>query len=113
MSNFHEDVTMKKLLICCLFGTTATVLAKRMQAIADARGDDVQISAVGVENVASVAPAFDGFLVAPHVQYRMAALKQAIRADQCIDIIDSQAYVAIDAEKILAVALERMSQRID
>jgi PTS system cellobiose-specific IIB component len=54
-----EDKTVKKLLICCLSGETANILAKKMQKIADAQGLNLLISAVGLENVFSVAPAYN------------------------------------------------------
>ncbi|HIB6173329.1 TPA: PTS sugar transporter subunit IIB, partial [Klebsiella variicola subsp. variicola] len=51
---------MKKLLICCLFGNTANSLAKKIQLLAEKKGHPLIVSAVGLENFASVAPAFDG-----------------------------------------------------
>lgn len=48
---------MKKLLICCLFGNTAQSLAKKMQHSADEQGIKILVSAVGLDNFASVAPA--------------------------------------------------------
>lgn len=66
---------MKKLLICCLFGNTATSLAKKMQKAANEHGYPMLVSAVGVDNFASVAPAFNCFLVAPHIQYKLDELK--------------------------------------
>lgn len=73
---------MKKLLICCLFGNTANSLAKKMQSLAEREGYPLMISAVGLDNFASVAPAFDGFLIAPHIQYKLDEIKKrwAIRA---------------------------------
>lgn len=100
---------MKKLLICCIYGVTATSLAKKMQHLADAQGYTLLISAVGLENFASVAPAFDAFLVAPHVQYKLDELKRSIREGQPVMIIEGYPYAAIDAEKILADAIEQMS----
>lgn len=63
---------MKKPLICCLFGNTANALARKMQSLADREGYTLMISAVGLDNFASVAPAFDGFLIAP--QYKAASV---------------------------------------
>src|SRR5471030_491385 len=65
VNNFQWVQNMKKLLICCLFGNTANSLAKRMQLLAEKEGHHLIISAVGLDNFASVAPAFDGFLIAP------------------------------------------------
>ena len=70
---------MKKLLICCLFGNTANSLAKKMQSLAEREGYPLMISAVGLDNFASVAPAFDGFLIAPHIQYKLDEIKERLR----------------------------------
>jgi PTS system cellobiose-specific IIB component len=56
VSGFQEVKNMKKLLICCLFGNTANSLAKKMQSLAEREGYPLMISAVGLDNFASVAP---------------------------------------------------------
>lgn len=104
---------MKKLLICCISGTTATTLAKKMQQAANERGYPMLISAVGMDNFASVAPAFDAFLVAPHIQYKIEELKNAIKEGQHIEIIEGYLYACIDAEKILAFAVKQMPELLE
>lgn len=104
---------MKRLLICCIFGNTATRLAKKMQDVADEHRYQIQISGIGAEGFASVAPAFDCFLIAPHIQYKKEELKKAIKEGQHIEVIDGYPYAAIDAEKILAFAIERMEELVD
>ncbi|MBM3071908.1 PTS cellobiose transporter subunit IIB [Enterobacter sp. RHBSTW-00994] len=101
---------MKKILICCLFGNTATALAKKMQHVADERGYPLVVSAVGLDNFASVAPAFDGFLVAPHIQYKLDELLQEIGKEQPIVIIESYPYASLDGETVLMYALEHMPE---
>lgn len=101
---------MKKLLICCLFGNTANALAKKMQKAANDRGDQIMISAVGFENFASVAPAFDAFLVAPHIQYKVDELMAAIGAVRPIAVIESYPYASLDGDKVLQFALEHMPE---
>ena len=104
---------MKRLLICCIFGNTATTLAKKMQVVADARRYQIQISGVGAQGFESIAPAFDCFLVAPHIQYRLNELKKLIKEGQPIQIIESYPYAAIDAQKILDFAIEHMEELTD
>lgn len=101
---------MKKLLICCLFGNTANSLAKKMQHAADARGIKLLVSAVGLDNFASVAPAFDAFLVAPHVQYKLDELIKEIGEGLPITVIESYPYASLDGEKVLMFALEHMPE---
>ena len=104
---------MKRLLICCLFGNTAMTLAKKMQIVADANRYQIPISGVGVDGFASVAPAFDCFLVAPHIQYKLPELKKLIKEGQSIAIIESYPFASMNAEKVLSYAVDRLSELTD
>jgi PTS system cellobiose-specific IIB component len=61
-----------------LFGNTANSLPKRCSSLAEREGYPLMISAVGLNNFASVAPAFDGFLIAPHIQYKLDEIKETV-----------------------------------
>lgn len=98
---------MKKLLICCLFGNTANALAKRMQKAANEHGYPMLISAIGLDNFASVAPAFDCFLVAPHIQYKLDDIKAAV-GNAPVAIIESYPFASMDGEKVLAFVMAKM-----
>ncbi|SFT59135.1 PTS system, cellobiose-specific IIB component [Kosakonia arachidis] len=98
---------MKKLLICCLFGNTANALAKRMQKAAHEHNYPMLISAVGMDNFASVAPAFDCFLVAPHIQYKLDEIKAAV-GDAPVAIIESYPFASMDGEKVLEFVMAKM-----
>lgn len=101
---------MKKLLICCLFGNTANNLAKKMQKIADARNDQIMISASGLENFSSIAPAFDCFLVAPHIQYKLPELRSLIGTARSMLVIESLPYASFDGENVYQFILEHMPE---
>ncbi|MEH0885295.1 PTS cellobiose transporter subunit IIB [Enterobacter sp. UNJFSC 003] len=101
---------MKKLLICCLFGNTANSLAKKMQTLAERKGDSLIISAVGLDNFASVAPAFDAFLIAPHVQYKLDEIKENVGNDRAIAIIQSLPYASLNAENVLTFVKAEMPE---
>ncbi|QIX94973.1 MULTISPECIES: PTS sugar transporter subunit IIB [Cedecea] len=96
---------MKKLLICCLFGNTANSLAKKMQKVADAEGYKLMVSAVGLDNFASVQPAFDGFLVAPHIQYKLDEIRATVGGQRPIAVIESLPYASLDGDNVLRFAL--------
>ncbi|WP_038911612.1 PTS sugar transporter subunit IIB [Dickeya dadantii] len=104
---------MKKLLICCFFGNTANALAKKMQKIADNQDYKIMVSAVGLDNFASVAPAFDCFLVAPHIQYKFAELRTIVGESRSIAVIDSLSYASLDGEKVLRFVLTHMPELAD
>ncbi|TKI08860.1 PTS sugar transporter subunit IIB [Martelella alba] len=101
---------MKKLLICCLFGNTANTLAKKMQSLVDREGHSLIISAVGLDNFASVAPAYDAFLIAPHIQYRLHEIKEIVGDSRLVAIIESLPYASLDAEKVLKRVMEQMPE---
>jgi len=101
---------MKKLLICCLFGNTANALAKKIQLLAEKKGYPLIISAVGLDNFASVAPVYDGFLIAPHIQYKLAEIQGVVGDCRPIAIIESLPYAALDAEKVLMFVSEQMPE---
>lgn len=104
---------MKKLLICCLFGNTANSLAKKMQKLADTQNHQMMFSAVGLDNFASVEPAFDCFLVAPHIQYKLSELNTIIGDSRPIAIIESLPYASLDADKVLRFVLTHMPDKVD
>ncbi|POP44838.1 PTS cellobiose transporter subunit IIB [Superficieibacter electus] len=99
---------MKKLLICCIYGATAGSLAKKMQAVADRRGYQLMISAIGIENFASVAPAFDCYLFAPHIQYKLSELTQNLRPGCPVAVIESYPYASLDGEKVFDYAIAHL-----
>ncbi|MDY0416502.1 PTS cellobiose transporter subunit IIB [Enterobacter sp. 170198] len=101
---------MKKLLICCLFGNTANSLAKKMQSLAEQEGYPLMISAVGLDNFASVSPAFDGFLIAPHIQYKLDEINDIVGNSRSIAIIESLPYASLDARKVLNFVKEQMPE---
>jgi PTS system cellobiose-specific IIB component len=110
MSGFQEEQNMKKLLICCLFGNTANSLAKKMQSLAEQEGYPLMISAVGLDNFASVSPAFDGFLIAPHIQYKLDEINDIVGNSRSIAIIESLPYASLDARKVLNFVKEQMPE---
>ena len=103
---------MKKLLICCLSGETANILAKKMQKIADAQGLNLLISAVGLENVFSVAPAYHAVLVAPHIQYKKDEIANVLQDKQEIAVIESLPYASFNGDSVLKFALVNLSQSL-
>lgn len=103
---------MKKLLICCLSSETANILAKKMQKIADAQGLNLLISAVGLENVFSVAPAYNAVLVAPHIQYKRDEIANVLQDQQEIAVIESLPYAAFNGDSVLKFALANLSQSL-
>jgi PTS system cellobiose-specific IIB component len=74
------------------------------------KGHPLIVSAVGLENFASVAPAFDGFLVAPHIQYKVAEIRGIVGDARSIAVIESLPYASLDAEKVFAFVMAQMPE---
>lgn len=83
-----------------------------MQLLADKKGDHLIISAVGLDNFASVAPAFDGFLITPHIQYKMNEIEEIVGDSRPIAIVESLPFASLDAEKVLAFVKEQMPELV-
>jgi PTS system cellobiose-specific IIB component len=81
-----------------------------MQLLAEKKDYNPIISAVGLDNFASVAPAFDGFLIAPHIQYKVSEIEKIVGDSRSIAIIESLPYASLNAEKVLAFVMEQMPE---
>lgn len=68
------------------------------------------IGAVGLENFASVAPAFDEFLVAPHIQYKLEEFESIVGHSRSIAVVESLPYASLDAEKVLAFVMAQIPE---
>ncbi|VFS61550.1 Phosphotransferase system cellobiose-specific component IIB [Raoultella planticola] len=77
-----------------------------------ARVLNLLISAVGLENVFSVAPAYDAVLVAPHVQYKRDEIANVLQDKQEIAVIESLPYAAFNGDSVLKFALVNLSQSL-
>lgn len=80
--------------------------------IADAQGLNLLISAVGLENVFSVAPAYNAVLVAPHIQYKRDEIANVLQDQQEIAVIESLPYAAFNGDSVLKFALANLSQSL-
>jgi PTS system cellobiose-specific IIB component len=80
-------------------------LSEENAKIADAQGLNLLISAVGLENVFSVAPAYNAVLVAPHIQYKRDEIANVLQDKQEIAVIESLPYAAFNGDSVLKFAL--------
>jgi len=56
------------------------------------------------------ASAFDGFLIAPHIQHKVAEIKGIIGDSGPIAVIEGLSYVSLDAHKVLADVMAQMPE---
>jgi PTS system cellobiose-specific IIB component len=74
------------------------------------QGHPLIVGAVGLDNFASVAPAFDAFLIAPHIQYKAEEIERIVGDSRSIAVIESLPYASLDAEKVLAFVMAQMPE---
>ena len=93
---------MKKILLCCAAGMSTSMVVRKMQKAAEAKGIEVEINAIGLEEFTAELPHHDCGLLGPQIKYKLKDFK--ILADEQhkpIAVINSMDYGMMNGEKIL------------
>jgi PTS system cellobiose-specific IIB component len=103
---------MKRLLICCLFGNTAITLAKKCRVWLTHIA--IRFKLVGQEQTHLPVWRLPLIVFWSHRIFSIKEeLKKAIKEGQHIEVIAGYPYAAIDAEKILKFAIDRMEELVE
>lgn len=104
---------MKKILLCCVSGTSSSVLARRMQAIAEGKGLAILVSFVDLEHIGDHSADYDCLLLGPHIQYKLREIITIYNSpSKPVGIIRGIDYAMMDAEKILRDALAMLDEPV-
>ncbi|PWI32317.1 PTS sugar transporter subunit IIB [Vibrio albus] len=98
---------MKKIMLCCSAGMSTSLLVKKMQACADARGIEADIKAFGAAEFNNQVSHYEVVLLGPQVKYMQGDLQKV--ADQFgikVEPIDMMDYGMQKGDKVLDFALE-------
>lgn len=98
---------MKKIMLCCSAGMSTSLLVKKMQASADARGIPADIKAFGAAEFNNQVGNYEVVLLGPQVKYMQGDLQKV--ADQFgirVEPIDMMDYGMQKGDKVLDFALE-------
>lgn len=98
---------MKKIMLCCSAGMSTSLLVKKMQASALARGIEADIKAFGASEFADQVSNYQVVLLGPQVKYMQNDLQQV--ADQYgvkVEPINMMDYGMQKGDKVLDFALE-------
>jgi PTS system cellobiose-specific IIB component len=98
---------MKKIMLCCSAGMSTSLLVKKMQASADARGIAADIKAFGAAEFNNQVANYEVVLLGPQVKYMQGDLQKV--ADQFgirVEPIDMMDYGMQKGDKVLDFALE-------
>lgn len=97
---------MKKILLICDLGMSTSMMVKKMQEAAKARGIEVEITAKSVRDYKACVSDFDVALLGPQIRYKLAECQQiAASAGKKVECIDMMAYGTLKGDKVLDQAL--------
>jgi cellobiose PTS system EIIB component len=97
---------MIKILLCCAAGMSTSMVVNKMKQAATAKGLDVEINAVGMEEFESHYNQYDCYLLGPQIKYKLADFKaKADAVGKPIGVINSMDYGMMKGEKILSDAI--------
>lgn len=98
------------ILLICSAGMSTSMLVKKMQAVADARGIDANIWAIGDSLASDNVGKADVILLGPQVKYLLAKTKDLVNNEKPVDCIDMRNYGTMNGEKVLDQALELLKK---
>lgn len=99
-----------KILLLCAAGMSTSMVVKKMQASAQAKGLDVHIEAHAVETVTEHLANYDLFLLGPQIRFKLPEI-QALAAPlgKKVEVINMVDYGMMNGEKVLNSALELLN----
>lgn len=97
---------MKKIFLCCAAGMSTSMVMNKMKQAAAAKGIEVQIVAVSMDEFDRILPQYDCCLLGPQIKYKFDEFKKkADAAGKKIAVINNMDYGMMRGDKILADAL--------
>ena len=97
---------MKKILLVCDLGMSTSLLVKKMQEAAKARGIDAEICAKSIREYKTAVTEFDVALLGPQIRYKLAECEKiAQKHHKKVACIDMMAYGTMKGDKVLDQAL--------
>ncbi|CAI0813996.1 PTS sugar transporter subunit IIB [Serratia fonticola] len=97
---------MKKILLVCDLGMSTSLLVKKMQEAAIARGIDAEICAKSIREYKTAVTEFDVALLGPQIRYKLAECEKiAHEHHKKVACIDMMAYGTMKGDKVLDQAL--------
>lgn len=96
---------MVKILLVCSAGMSTSMMVKKMQEAAEAKGLEAEIWAVGDAEAAKNMENADIMMLGPQVRFLESKMK-AIAGGKPVTVIDMQAYGTMNGAKVLEQALK-------
>lgn len=96
---------MKKILLVCSAGMSTSIVVKKMEAAAQAKGIEAKIWAVGDALAKDNIGEADIVMLGPQVKFLLGKM-QTLAGDKPVSVIDMRDYGMMNGEAILNKALE-------
>ncbi len=95
---------MKNILLICSAGMSTSLMVKKMQDTAAARGEDVKIWAVADAAAKDNIPEADVVLLGPQIRFMLSQMKETA-GETPVEVIDMRDYALMNGEAVLNQAL--------
>lgn len=100
---------MKKIFLCCAAGMSTSMVVTKMRQAAEAKGIEVDITAVGMDDFEATLPNYDCCLLGPQIKYKQAEFTAKGEAlGKSVGVINAMDYGMMKGAKILDDALAMM-----
>lgn len=97
---------MKKILLVCDLGMSTSLMVRKMQEAAKARGIEAEICAKSIRDYKTAVTEFDIALLGPQIRYKLVECEKiAHEHNKKIACIDMMAYGTMQGDKVLDQAL--------
>ena len=105
--NVHNKGGLHLVKIClvCSAGMSTSIIVRKMQDIAKSKGLDIEIWAIGEAQIKDNISKADIVLLGPQIRFALKRIQDIVPSTP-VATIDIMSYGRLDAEKILADAME-------
>ncbi len=99
---------MKRFYLFCSAGMSTSLLASKMQKVADAHKLDLEVKAFSEANMGDIVNEFNPevILLGPQVKHLYEKVAERYSKDHVVTVIDSVDYGNVDGERVLKKALK-------
>ncbi len=98
------------ILLICTAGMSTSMLVKKMEVAATARGIEANIWAVGDALASENVGKADVVLLGPQVRYLLQKTKDLVKNEKPVACIDMRDYGAMNGDKVLTTAMELLGK---
>ena len=98
------------ILLICTAGMSTSMLVKKMEVAATARGIEANIRAVGDALASENVGKADVVLLGPQVRYLLQKTKDLVKNEKPVACIDMRDYGAMNGDKVLTTAMELLGK---